>query len=153
MKTRILLLTGLLFTLASVSLAHAGTKIMATGPAYRGYPSIQQLQCNIVNANTTAKPVTIEVMNYSGTAVSLLGPVTLLSFTGLSLTDASFDGSWCRFTVSPSRETPRSIARRPRTVARRPTRRRTPRTDRQRSSHRRPAPVRASETPAAGDVD
>lgn len=105
-------LVAAVFMLSNAPLAHAGTKIMATGPANRVYPSFpyQSLQCNILNANKTPKPVTIEVMDYYGNIVDSSGPLVLAPQTGASITNSNLDGSWCRFTVDGSPKKWRAVA-------------------------------------------
>ncbi len=104
------LLTVVMFTLAAASAAQAGSKIMATAPAARTYPSNQQIDCNIINLNTTPKLVTAEVMDYSGVVVMSLGPIELAPSTGVSTGDAADFGAWCRFTVDGSTKKYRAVA-------------------------------------------
>jgi hypothetical protein len=101
MKVRTIILSAVFFA-ASAPAVHAGTKIMATGPGARTYPSTQQLDCNILNANKTAKTVTIDVMDYFGNVSASSGPLVLNPQTGASQTDTGFGGAWCRFTVDGS---------------------------------------------------
>ena len=98
MTIRTMILAAVLLA-TSAPAAHAGSKIMATGPGNRIYPNTQQLDCNILNANTSAKGVTIDVMDYSGVVVDTSGPLTLAPYTGASVTATNLYASWCRFTV------------------------------------------------------
>jgi hypothetical protein len=82
---------------------HAGTKIMATGPGQKDYPGSQTLDCNILNANKSAKAVTIDVMDYLGNVTDTSGPLVLAPQTGATVTGtAPFTSAWCRFTVEGS---------------------------------------------------
>lgn len=99
MKTCATLLAAVLLALVNASAAQAGTKIMASGPASRLYPTLQELDCNILSANKVGTSVTIDVMDYVGNVVTTSGPLFLSPFTGATVTDTSFDGAWCRFTV------------------------------------------------------
>jgi hypothetical protein len=101
MKIRTIVLSAVLFA-TSAPAVYAGSKIMATGPGGRNYPNPQQLDCNILNANKTAKPVTIEVMDYSGIVTDSSGPLVLAPSTGASITATDPFASWCRFTVDGS---------------------------------------------------
>lgn len=102
MKIRTIVLSAILLA-ASAPAVHAGTKIMATGPGSRFYPQQQQMDCNILNANKSAKTVMIEVMDYDGTITDTSGPLVLAPQTGASLTATGFlNTSWCRFTVEGS---------------------------------------------------
>ena len=97
------LLVGAVLTLAGSSAAFAGTKIMATGPAARFYPDFsQRIDCNILNMNTSAKTVTIDLMDYFGTVLASTGPLVLAPQTGASLGDTVDSTSWCRFSVEGS---------------------------------------------------
>ena len=105
MKIRTIILSAAL-CIAFAPAVHAGTKIMATGPGSRSYPNFgspQKLDCNILNANKTAKPVTIEVMDYNGIVTDTSGPLVLPPYTGATLTSVTDPyAAWCRFTVDGS---------------------------------------------------
>ena len=105
-------LAGAMITLAATSAAHAGTKIMATAPANRTYPlaGTQQLNCSILNANTTAKTVTVDIMDYGGTVVDTSGSLTLAPLTGITIGDGVGYVAWCRFTVDGSTKKYRAAA-------------------------------------------
>ena len=105
-------LAGAMITLAASSAAHAGTKIMATAPANRTYPVTgnQQLNCSILNANTTAKTVTVDIMEYGGTVVDTTGPVSLGPLMGITVGDGIGYVAWCRFTVDGSTKKYRAAA-------------------------------------------
>ena len=109
MKIRNIVLSAALVT-ALAPAAHAGTKIMATGPGSRFYPTSQQLDCNILNANKTDKPVTIDILDYSGNVLVTSGPITVASYTGATVSDPSNSSAWCRFTVDGSPKKYRAAA-------------------------------------------
>jgi len=112
MKLGRTLLVGAAIALAGASAAQAGTKIMATPPANRTYPVAggQQLNCNILNMNKTPRPVTIEIMDYSGNILDTAGPVVLAPQTGMSAGDGINTVAWCRFTVDGSPKKYRAAA-------------------------------------------
>jgi hypothetical protein len=96
---------------ATASAAQAGTKIMATAPANRTYPNFGgQLNCNILNMNKTARPVTIDIMDYAGNIIDTSGSQTLNPQQGLSIGDAVNTVAWCRFTVDGSTKKYRAAA-------------------------------------------
>jgi hypothetical protein len=92
--------------------AHAGSKIMASGPAARYYPLTQAMHCNIVNLHDEAKPVTIDALDYSGTVVTTSGPLVLAPSTAATLlASGDFDqAAMCRFTVDGSTKKYRAVA-------------------------------------------
>ena len=98
------LLVAAALAVAAASAAQAGTKIMATPPANRTYPfgPNQKLSCNILNMNNTARNVTIDIMDYSGTAIATFGPASLDPQKGTSFSDSVDTVAWCRFTVDGS---------------------------------------------------
>lgn len=95
--------------------AYGGTKIMASAPAERDYPNFsmpQNMRCNILNLNKTAKPVTIDVLDYSGNVVSTSGPLVLAPSTAASHLSGDPFGvaAVCRFTVEGSTKKWRAVA-------------------------------------------
>jgi hypothetical protein len=98
MKIRSIILSALLLTTLAPA-AYAGTKIMATGPGSRFYPTSQQLDCNILNANKKDKLVTIDIMDYFGNVVVTSGPILMPPYTGATASDNLGSSAWCRFTV------------------------------------------------------
>ena len=99
MNIRLFILSAALL-LVSAQAAHAGQKIMATGPGSRFYPQAQTLDCNILNANTSDKFIQIDIVDYFGTVVATTGgPVLTPSYTGLTVSDSVGSSSWCRFIV------------------------------------------------------
>ena len=110
MTTATLLRVTTLLMLAAAP-AYAGPKIMASAPASNGYPTPQDLRCNILNLNKTAKPVTIDVLDYSGNIVSTSGPLVLAPSTAAShLATDPFSSAVCRFTVEGSTKKYRAVA-------------------------------------------
>lgn len=105
------LLAGAMITLAAASAAQAGSKTMATAPANRTYPTLnQRIDCNILNLNTTPKNVQIDLMDYSGFIHATSGPITLAPSTGTSFGDATNTVAWCRFIVDGSTKKYRAAA-------------------------------------------
>jgi hypothetical protein len=91
-------LVAALIVLGVTGSAHAGTKTMATAPAARSYPTSQTLLCSILNLYADPKPITVEVMDYSGGVVNSIAGAVAPSGTSI-VADSTGFGAWCRFTV------------------------------------------------------
>jgi hypothetical protein len=96
------------FVLSTAVASQAGT--LASAPALGAYPTLQVLYCDIVNLNSTPKPVTIDIMDYFGNVVSTSGSQTVGGGQGTAWGDGSGNGAWCRFTVDGSTKKYRAMA-------------------------------------------
>jgi hypothetical protein len=98
MKIRMILLAGAA-ALTVGSSASAGSKLLATAPAFAGYPGVNShtLYCDCVNVGTKPVDVFVEILEYNGTVVTSQ-TFTLAPGTGNALTGGSGVGAWCRFT-------------------------------------------------------
>lgn len=102
MKIGRLLIAGTVLAMSSVTVAHAGTRIMATAPAERTYPSDHEIDCALLNLHRVDRTVNVEIMDYFGGIVSTSGPHLVPASQGTSWGTTSGAGAWCRFTVEGS---------------------------------------------------
>ena len=111
MKLGRILLAGAALALCGASAAQAGTKIMATAPIPNNVPVNHTMFCDIMNFNTSAKDVTVEIMDLNGViANGPFGPITLAPSTGIAFQNNTGTGAWCRFTVDGSTKKYRAAA-------------------------------------------
>lgn len=93
------------FAIFSALAGSSHAAMLVTAPARSGYPagSGRTLYCDIRNLNSGNGIVTIDILDYSGNALSSYGPLTLASNEATAFSDGgSGNGVSCRFTVSGS---------------------------------------------------